>query len=255
MGILNVTPDSFYDGGRYRQADQILRQAETMLTDGATFIDVGGYSSRPGASVVSEKEEKQRVVQTVDLLTKHFPEAYLSVDTFRPSVARAAVAHGVCLINDVSGGQDGVMFETVAALGVPYVLMHTRGTPQTMQQLTDYGDLVAEVVEYLQKKVATLRQFAVKDIMIDPGFGFAKTVDQNYELLSRLETLRSLELPLFVGLSRKSMIYRRLNVRAEEALNGTTVLNTVALLKGAAVLRVHDVREAVEAVRLTQCIM
>ncbi len=249
-----MTPDSFYDGGQYQQNDQILRQAEAMLAEGATFIDVGGYSSRPGASEVSEDEEKQRVVQTVDLLTKHFPEAYLSVDTFRASVAQEAVAHGVCLINDVSGGADEAMFATVAATAVPYVLMHTRGTPQTMQQLTDYDDLVTEVADYLQKKVAELRQFAVKDIMIDPGFGFAKTTDQNYELLSRLDTLRPLGVPLFVGLSRKSMIYRQLGIGAEEALNGTTVLNTVALLKGAAVLRVHDVREAVEAVRLTQYI-
>lgn len=252
MGILNVTPDSFYDGGRYfRDETQVLRQVETMLQTGATFIDVGGYSSRPGADAVSEEEEKQRVVRTVALLAHHFPEAPLSVDTFRASVAREAVQAGASMVNDITGGEgDEAMFGTVAELNVPYVLMHTRGTPQTMQTLTQYDDLVGEVVDYLRQKLRTLRSLAVKDVVIDPGFGFAKTIDQNYMMLGHLDAFRILGVPLLVGLSRKSMIYRRLKITPDEALNGTTVLNTVALTKGAAILRVHDVKEAAEAVRL-----
>lgn len=253
MGILNVTPDSFYDGGRYFQEEAVvLRRVERMLEEGATFIDIGGYSSRPGAQSVAEDEEKRRVVVTVATIVRRFPEALLSVDTFRASVAREAVAAGARLINDITGGAgDEAMFATVGELKVPYVLMHMRGTPQTMQTLTQYEDLVVEVIDYFQRKVNALRSYSVTDIVIDPGFGFAKTIDQNYTMLSHLDAFRSLGLPLLVGLSRKSTIYKRLGVSPEEALNGTTVLNTVALMKGAAILRVHDVKEAIEAIQLT----
>ena len=256
MGILNVTPDSFYDGGHYfRDEAPVLRQVERMLEEGATFIDIGGYSSRPGAEPVSEEEERRRVVQIVATVKQHFPEALVSVDTFRSSVARQAVQAGASLINDITGGEgDEAMFATVAELDVPYVLMHMRGTPQTMQTLTQYKDLVVELIDYFQQKVHILRSLSVKDIILDPGFGFAKTIDQNYTLLSQLDAFRTLGFPLLVGLSRKSTIYRRLGVGPEEALNGTTVLNTVALMKGAAVLRVHDVKEATEAIRLTRYI-
>ena len=252
MGILNVTPDSFYDGGRYFQDEEnVLRRAEAMLQEGATFVDVGGYSSRPGASPVSEEEEKQRVVQMVTTLAKHFPEAYLSVDTFRASVAREAVTAGASMVNDITGGEgDDKMFATVAELNVPYVLMHMRGTPQTMQTLTNYDNLIVDIIDYFQKKLHVLRSYQVKDVLLDPGFGFAKTIDQNYTLLSHLDAFRVLGVPILVGLSRKSTIYKRLAISAEEALNGTTVLNTVALMKGASVLRVHDVKEAMEAVQL-----
>ncbi len=257
MGILNVTPDSFYDGGRFfRDEVQLLRQVEMMLTEGATFIDIGGYSSRPGAAEVTEEEEKQRVVKTVATVADHFPEALLSVDTFRASVAREAVAAGAKMINDVSGGADDeAMMPTVAELAVPYVLMHTRGTPQTMQMLTEYDDLVVELIDYFQQRLNTWQAHGVKDIVIDPGFGFAKTADQNFTLLSHLDAFRMLGAPMLAGLSRKSTIYRTLGVTPDEALNGTTVLNTVALLKGASILRVHDVRAAVEAVQLTQHIV
>ena len=256
MGILNTTPDSFYDGGRYfRNEAQVLHQVEAMLREGATFIDIGGYSSRPGAEPVSEDEERRRVVSTVATVVEHFPEAYVSVDTFRAPVAREAIQAGAGMVNDITGGEgDEAMFTTVAELSVPYVLMHMRGTPQTMQTLTQYDDLIVDLIDYFQRKVHELRSYLVKDIVIDLGFGFAKTIDQNYTLLSHLDAFRTLGLPLLVGLSRKSTIYRRLAVGPEEALNGTTVLNTVALLKGAAILRVHDVKEAVEAVQLTSYI-
>ena len=252
MGILNVTPDSFYDGGRYfRDEAQVLRQTATMLEEGATFIDIGGYSSRPGAEPVPEEEEQRRVVQTVATVVKHFPEAHVSVDTFRASVARVAVEAGARMVNDITGGEgDEAMFTTVAELDVPYVLMHMRGTPQTMQTLTQYDDLIIDLIDYFQRKVHELRSHSVKDIVLDPGFGFAKTIDQNFALLSQLGAFRTLGLPILIGLSRKSTIYKRLAVSPEEALNGTTVLNTVALMKGAAILRVHDVKEAVEAIRL-----
>lgn len=257
MGILNVTPDSFYDGGKFfRDEANLLRQAEKMLTEGATFIDIGGYSSRPGAEEVSEEEEKQRAVKTVATVAKHFPEALLSVDTFRASVAREAVEAGASMVNDISGGAgDEAMLPTVAELSVPYVLMHMRGTPQTMQTLTEYDDLVVELIDYFQEKINSLQAHQVKGVIIDPGFGFAKTIDQNFTLLSHLDAFRALGVPILAGLSRKSTIYRTLGVGSEEALNGTTVLNTVALLKGASILRVHDVREAVEAIQLVQHIV
>ena len=257
MGILNVTPDSFYDGGRFfRDETQLLRQVEAMLTDGATFIDIGGYSSRPGAAEVSEEEEKQRVVRTVATVAERFPEALLSVDTFRAAVAREAAEAGASMVNDISGGAgDEMMVRTVAELSVPYVLMHMRGTPQTMPTLTQYDDLVVDLIDYFQEKLNTLRAAGVKDIVIDPGFGFAKTIDQNFTLLSHLDAFRMLGVPILAGLSRKSTIYRTLGVGPDEALNGTTVLNTVALSKGASILRVHDVREAVQAVQLMQHIV
>ena len=253
MGILNVTPDSFYDGGRYfRDEASVLRQVEKMLEEGATFIDIGGYSSRPGAEPVSEEEERRRVVRMVATVKNRFPEALVSVDTFRASVARESIQAGASLINDITGGEgDEAMFTTIAELNVPYVLMHMRGTPQTMQTLTQYEDLVVDLIDYFQRKMYMLRSLSVKDIILDPGFGFAKTIDQNYTLLSQLDAFRTLGLPILVGLSRKSTIYRRLGVSPEEALNGTTVLNTVALMRGAAILRVHDVKEATEAIRLT----
>ncbi|MGB3776805.1 MAG: dihydropteroate synthase [Tunicatimonas sp.] len=257
MGILNVTPDSFYDGGRFfRDEAQLLRQVESMLTEGATFIDIGGYSSRPGAAEVTEEEEKRRVVQTVAAVAKRFPEALLSVDTFRASVAREAVAAGAKMVNDITGGAgDEAMLRTVGELLVPYVLMHMRGTPQTMQTLTKYDDLVVELIDDFQQRLNALQAHRVRDVIIDPGFGFAKTIDQNFTLLSHLDAFRALGVPILAGLSRKSTIYRTLGVGPEEALNGTTVLNTVALLKGASILRVHDVREAVEAIQLMQHIV
>ena len=252
MGILNVTPDSFYDGGRYFQNEhRVLQQAEKMLSEGATFLDIGGYSSRPGAEEVSVEEEKRRVVENVALVTKRFPEAYVSVDTFRAEVAREAVAAGAGMVNDISGGElDPQMFDTIAELQVPYILMHMRGTPQTMQGFITYENLVVDVLDDLQKKMARLRELKVKDIIVDPGFGFAKTIDQNYTLLKNLSVFLTLGAPLLVGLSRKSMIYRRLNIDIEAAGNGTTVLNTLALMNGAGILRVHDVKEAGEAIKL-----
>jgi dihydropteroate synthase len=251
MGILNVTPDSFYDGGRYTTSDQILRRAEQMLTEGATFIDIGGYSTRPQASDISEKEELARVIPALEMLSKAFPRAYLSIDTFRARVAKRAVEAGACLINDISGGTlDEKMFETVSQLNVPYVLMHTRGTPQTMTKLSQYRNVVLEVLDELQKKVFHLRNLGQKDILLDVGFGFAKTREQNYEMLENLNYFELLKLPLLVGVSRKSMVYKTLGIPVEESLNGTTVLHTLALTKGASVLRAHDVKEAVEAIKL-----
>lgn len=257
MGILNVTPDSFFAGSRLTTEKPTtaaaIEMARKMLTDGATFLDIGGYSTRPGAAEVSPAEEADRVLPVIEAILTHFPDALLSIDTFRASVARQAVASGASLINDVSGGTlDSDMFSTVAQLAVPYVLMHLRGTPQTMQSLTTYKNVVTDVVDELGARLAELRAFGVRDIMLDPGFGFAKTPAQNFKLLSRLDALSFFDEPLVVGLSRKTTIWKTLNISADEALNGTTVLNTIALLKGASILRVHDVREAVEAVKLTQ---
>lgn len=251
MGILNVTPDSFYDGGRYTDENTFLLQAEKMIAEGADFIDVGGYSTRPGAIEISEKEELDRVIPVVKVLLKEFPSAIISVDTFRSAIAKAAIESGASLINDISAGElDAAMIETVAALQVPYVAMHMRGTPQTMTQFTTYENLLKEVLEYFHRKLYQLKTAGIKDVIIDPGFGFAKTVDQNFELLNNLERLQILEKPLLVGLSRKSMIWRTLKTNSEAALNGTTTLNTLALLKGASILRVHDVKEAKEVIQL-----
>ena len=255
MGILNVTPDSFYDGGSYKNEKDILAQAEKMLNDGATFIDVGAYSSRPDAQDISVEEECNRLIPVVELLLKNFPEVLLSIDTFRSKVAQEAVTAGAALINDISAGLlDTEMLSTVAKLQVPYILMHMRGTPQTMKGLTDYDDLVKEVLFYLSERVAAARALGLNDIIVDPGLGFAKTITQNYELLNATEKLQILDLPILIGLSRKSMITKTLGIDAASALNGTTALNMVALQKGASILRVHDVKEAVETVSLYQAL-
>lgn len=251
MGILNITPDSFYDGGRFLSVDQAVTKCGEMLEEGAEMIDVGGYSTRPGAIDVSEQEELDRVIPVIEKIVQHFPETIISIDTFRSSVASQAVKAGASIINDVSGGNlDGNMFPTVASLGVPYILMHSRGTPQTMTSLTQYDNLLTDIAFDLSKKLNQLHSLGVKDIVIDPGFGFAKTIDQNFELLGNLGYLRILEKPLLIGLSRKSMIWKTLAINSKEALNGTTTLNTIALIKGASILRVHDVKEAVECVKL-----
>ena len=251
MGVLNVTPDSFYDGGRFTDEASILKQVEKMQREGADLIDVGGYSTRPGAKEISEEAELNRVVDAIRIIMKAFPEAVLSVDTFHSAVARAATGEGATMINDISGGElDKKMFETVAALRVPFVLMHMRGTPQTMSQLTQYDNLLKDMTDYFHQKINRLHELGVTDIIIDPGFGFAKTVEQNFELLKNLNYLHILGKPILAGLSRKSTIWRTLETSPEGSLNGTTVLNTVALLNGANLLRVHDVKEAVECIRL-----
>ena len=254
MGILNVTPDSFYAASRQRGEADIERRIETILSEGGAWIDVGGYSSRPDAEDVSPEEEKRRLEPALRLLRDRYPEVPVSLDTFRAEVARWGVEeYGVALINDISGGElDEAMFRTVAGLRVPYLLMHMRGTPRTMQRHTDYADLMEEVMLYFARKVRELRLLGVNDIILDPGFGFSKTLEQNYRLMSHLEEFAVFELPLLVGVSRKSMIYRLLDATPEESLNGTTVLNTFALLHGADILRVHDVRQAVEAVRIVR---
>jgi dihydropteroate synthase len=251
MGILNITPDSFYDGGRFKDETSILNQVELMLSEGATFIDVGAYSSRPGASHVSEAEELNRIIPIVKLLVKQFPEIILSIDTFRSEVAKQCINFGAAIINDISAGKmDDNMLETIGKLQVPCVMMHMKGTPQNMQQHTDYDDLIKDIIYYFSERIAEARSHKIIDLIIDPGFGFSKTLEQNYELLSHLELLQMIEKPMLVGVSRKSMIYKLLETSSENALNGTTSLNTVALLKGAKILRVHDVKEAVECVNI-----
>jgi len=253
MGILNVTPDSFYDGGKFTSDAPILQRAEKMLAEGTTFIDVGGYSSRPGAQEVPLAEELKRSVNAVKLIIKHFPEAIISIDTFRSEVAQQAVAEGASLINDISGGElDAQMMETVANLNVPYILMHMRGTPQTMSRQTGYENLLLDIIDFFHPKIEQLQRLGVKDIIIDPGFGFAKTPDQGFELLNKLDQLGILGKPILVGVSRKSMIWRTLNIEPDEALTGTITLNTIALLKGANILRVHDVKEAMQVVTLVE---
>ena len=251
MGILNITPDSFYDGGKFTEETKILKQAEKMLKEGATFIDIGGCSTRPGAKDISEEEEKKRVLPAIEAILINFPQIIISVDTFRSSIAKIAVEAGAAMVNDISGGSlDKKMPEVVASLQVPYILMHMQGTPQTMASLANYENLLKEMIDYFHQKINVFQALGVKDIIIDPGFGFAKTIDHNFELLRKLEYLRILEKPMLVGLSRKSTIWKSLAIKPEEALNGTTSLNTVALLKGASILRVHDVKEAVEVVKL-----
>ena len=251
MGILNVTPNSFYDGGKHKEINAIIHQVDKMLTEGAYFIDIGAYSSKPSAEFVSESEEINRLLPIINELVATFPNIILSVDTFRANVAKAAVEHGVAIVNDISAGLlDDKMLETVAELKVPYIMMHMRGNPQTMSDLTDYDDIVKEMISYFSERISKARSFGISDIVIDPGFGFAKTLEQNYDVLSKLELFSSLELPILVGASRKSMIYKVLENTPQEALNGTTVINTIALQKGANILRVHDVKEAVECVKL-----
>lgn len=251
MGILNCTPDSFFDGGNYNNDSLFLNQAEKMLAEGADFIDVGAYSSKPNAEFVSEDEELARMVPAVELLLKHFPDTLISVDTFRAAVAKAAVESGAAIVNDIAAGMlDDKMLETVGQLKVPYIMMHMRGTPQTMVKLTHYDDVVQEMLLYFSERIAQARKHGIDDIIIDPGFGFAKTLQQNYEVLNKMELFKMTDLTILAGMSRKSMLYKLLNITPQEALNGTTVLNTLALTKGANILRVHDVKEAVETIRI-----
>tara|TARA_R110002073_G_scaffold220418_1_gene380612 strand:+ start:99044 stop:99871 length:828 start_codon:yes stop_codon:yes gene_type:complete len=253
MGILNITPDSFFDGGKFSDIDSILRQAEKMLNEGATFIDVGGYSSRPSAEHISENEELQRIVPAIELLLKTFPDILISVDTFRSVVAKNCIEAGATLINDISGGTlDDEMFATVAQLQVPYILMHMQGTPQTMQQHTSYENMIGEIIYYFSEKVYQLKNLNLNDIILDVGFGFSKTLEQNYELLQKLHLFKSLDLPILTGLSRKSMIYKVLETTSQNALNATTAANTIALLNGTNILRVHDVKEATEAIKIVE---
>lgn len=253
MGIINITPDSFYAGSRRQDVSEAMRQAGKMLTEGADFLDLGAYSSRPGAIDISEQEEIDRLLPVVEAIVKAHPGAILSVDTFRSKVAEAAINAGAHIINDISGGQlDENMVATVARLQVPYVLMHMKGTPQNMIQMAEYQNVVLEVLNYFVEKVHKLTQLGVHDVIIDPGFGFAKKQKHSYALMNRLEELNILQLPILAGVSRKSMVYRLLGGTADEALNGTTALNAIALTKGANILRVHDVKEAVEAVKIFQ---
>ena len=251
MGIVNVTPNSFYDGGKHNEINSIIHQVEKMISEGADIIDIGAYSSKPSAEFVSEQDEINRLKVVIKELVNTFPSVVLSVDTFRASVAKFAVDQGVAMVNDISAGLlDDAMLPTVAELKVPYIMMHMRGTPQTMQSLTQYDDVVKEMLFYFSERIQKARSFGISDVIIDPGFGFAKTIEQNYEVLQKLELFSILELPLLVGISRKSMIYKVLETTPQEALNGTTVINTIALQKGAKIIRVHDVKEAVECVKL-----
>lgn len=251
MGILNVTPNSFYDGGKFADEKALLNQVEKMLNEGSTFIDIGGYSSKPNAEFVSEEEELQRVIPIVTTIIQKFPETLISIDTFRSKVAKESIENGAAIINDISAGNlDENMMKTVAKLQVPYSMMHMKGTPQTMQLLTQYENIVKEMMFYFSEKVARARSFGINDLILDPGFGFAKTLEQNFEVLNKLELFKMLELPILAGISRKSMIYKTLETDAKNSLNGTTSLNTISLMKGTKILRVHDVKEAVECVKL-----
>lgn len=253
MAILNVTPDSFYGNSRINNVDEALKNTENFINEGATFIDVGAYSSRPGATDISVDEELNRSVPIVQAIVKEFPETLISIDTFRAKVAEECIAAGAHLINDISGGSlDDSMFDTVAKLNVPYIMMHMKGTPQTMQIEPQYDDVTLEVINYFTEKIDALKKLGVKDIIIDPGFGFAKTIEHNYELLQKLSALNMFDLPILVGFSRKSMITKVLDIKNEDALNGTSILNTIALQKGAAILRVHDVKAAVECITLSE---
>lgn len=253
MGILNITPDSFYDGGKYKNESEIVKQTQKMLSEGATFIDVGAYSSRPGAKHVSEDEELKRIVPVIELLVKEFPEIIISVDTFRSKIAKETITSGAAMINDISGGNmDANMFKTIADLQVPYIIMHMLGTPQNMQNNPIYNNVTQEIISFFAEKIFKLHQLKVNDILIDVGFGFGKTIEHNFELLKNLSLFKNLDAPILVGVSRKSMLYKTLNSSAKEALNATTSANTIALLNGATILRVHDVKEAVEAIKIVE---
>lgn len=254
MGILNVTPDSFYSGSRMQTQEEIAVRARQIIDEGASIIDIGAYSSRPNAEHITAGEEMNRLRTGLEIVNRNHPDAIVSVDTFRSDVAEQCVKdYGVAIVNDIAAGEmDDRMFETVARLGVPYIMMHMQGTPQNMQKEPHYDNLIKEVFIYFARKVQQLRDLGMKDIILDPGFGFGKTLEHNYELMARLEEFSIFELPLLVGISRKSMIYKLLGGTPQDALNGTTVLDTVALMKGANILRVHDVREAVEAVRIVE---
>ena len=253
MGVINLTPDSFYDGGKLTSEKEILLQANKMLQEGATFLDLGAYSSRPGAQFVSEKEEIHRLLPVIKILLNEFPETLLSIDTFRSNVANESIYAGASLINDISAGTlDDHMFKIIAQHQVPYVMMHMRGTPETMMQNTDYTDLTKEVIYYFSERIAKARSFGINDLIVDPGFGFSKTLDQNYDLFNDLELFRYLNAPLLIGISRKSMIQKKIKTTAADSLNGTTALHAIAIQKGASILRVHDVKEAFETINLLQ---
>lgn len=253
MGILNCTPDSFFDGGKYKDSTSIVNQVEKMLNEGATFIDVGAYSSRPGAKHISEEEELNRILPVIKLLKSEFPAILISIDTFRSEVANQCIHHGACIINDISAGDmDTNMFPVIAKLQVPYIMMHMQGTPQNMQKKPIYNDVVSDLLYYFSKKIGELHELGLNDIITDVGFGFGKTVSHNYQLLKHLDLFKKLEAPMLVGMSRKGMLYKPLGITAETALNATTAANTVALLNGASILRVHDVKEAVEAVKIVE---
>ena len=253
MGVINLTPDSFYDGGKLTSEKEILLQANKMLQEGATFLDLGAYSSRPGAQFVSEKEEIHRLLPVIKILLNEFPETLLSIDTFRSNVANESIYAGASLINDISAGTlDDHMFKIIAQHQVPYVMMHMRGTPETMMQNTDYTNLTKEVIYYFSERIAKARSFGINDLIVDPGFGFSKTLDQNYELFNDLELFRHLNVPLLIGISRKSMIQKKIKTTAADSLNGTTALHAIAIQKGVSILRVHDVKEAFETINLLQ---
>jgi dihydropteroate synthase len=252
MGVLNLTPDSFYDGNKFDNEKKILNQVEKMLNDGATFIDIGAYSSRPGATHISEDQEKSRIIGTVELLITEFPDANLSIDTFRSSIADECLNAGASIINDITASEyDSEILKIAHKHNAPYVMMHMKGMPQDMMKQNKYDNLIKDIIYYFSKKIEAARTAKVNDIIIDPGFGFSKNIDQNYDLLKNLGLLKSLDLPILVGLSRKSMIYKLLKTTPELALNGTTSLNTIALLNGAKILRVHDVKEAMECIKIT----
>jgi len=247
MGILNVTPDSFHSDSRKTNIEVLLDSAQEMIDSGADFLDVGGYSTRPGAEFVSEEVEMERVVPAIKALRQKFPEVLISIDTFRSKIAESAIENGANIINDISGGRfDKRIFDVAAEMEVPYILMHSRGDTKTMQNLTDYEDVISDICRELSEKITVLKGKGVKDVVIDPGFGFAKTLEQNYEILNNLEFFHSLGAPILVGVSRKGMIYNKLKTNQAEALNGTTIINTIAAMKGAKILRVHDVKEAKE---------
>ncbi|MFC2147157.1 dihydropteroate synthase [Bacteroidota bacterium] len=255
MGVLNITPDSFYDGGKYKDEVSILKQVEKLLDAGATFVDVGAYSSKPGATNISEEEELKRILPVVNLLITNFPDIYLSIDTFRSVVARRCLENGAAMINDISAGNmDDKMMQTISEFKVPYVMMHMKGNPQNMSQQTNYSNLLEEILYYFSEKVTVAKSYGINDIILDPGFGFAKNTFQNFSLLQHLNLFKTFELPILVGLSRKSMIYKTLGTNPDQALNGTTALNTYALTKGANILRVHDVKEAVECIELLEAL-
>jgi dihydropteroate synthase len=251
MGIINVTPDSFFDGGKYNTSKELLKQVEKMLEDGAAILDIGGYSSRPGAAHIEEKEEINRVLWAIKLILQTFPDTLISTDTFRSTVGEAALDEGACMINDISGGDlDPLMFNFISKKNVPYVIMHMKGTPQTMNKQTEYQNLLKEILNHLLDKVKRLRERGVCDLIIDPGIGFSKTPDQNYELLKNLNYFEVLEVPILVGISRKSMFYNLLGTTPENSLNATTAAHMIALKNGASLLRVHDVKEASEAIKI-----
>lgn len=253
MGILNITPDSFYDGGNYSSNQEIINQVGKMLYEGATFVDIGAFSSRPGATYISEEEELSRLVPVLKILLKEFPSILLSIDTYRSNIAEICIDHGAALINDISAGKlDKNMFKTIAKLQVPYIIMHMQGNPQNMQQNPTYEDITKELLHYFSIRLSELRQIGVHDIITDVGFGFGKTLEHNYELLSKLDLFQALDVPSIVGLSRKSMLYKPLGIDPNQALNVTTAANTIALQKGANILRVHDVKEAMEALKIVQ---